>query len=148
MTAIEAGWIGCLMSLLGCVAGVGVGAMNDRFAGQTKRWITVSFVLASMGFGVLGVLLLGYWSPASHTFRKRIIFASALWGGTFLNAPIPLFYEMVRCSFCRQGIAAPPPLPAPPSPCAVDIHGVVWIEAQHTCVLLYHASREFTHLPA
>lgn len=94
MTAIESGWLGCLMTLLGCFGGVAVGAMSDKFAGRGKQWIVGSFLLSSIGFAVLGVLLLGFWTPEPVDTRKRWIFASALWGGLFLNAPIPLFYEM------------------------------------------------------
>ena len=35
------------MTLLGCFAGVAVGAMSDKFAGKAKRWIIGSFVLVS-----------------------------------------------------------------------------------------------------
>jgi hypothetical protein len=94
MSAEEAGWIGCLMTLLGCFGGVVVGAVNDRFAGQLKTWIILSWAIASVGFVLFGLRVLEYWRLDSEAADRASIYALAIVGGFFINAPIPLFYEL------------------------------------------------------
>ena len=83
-TAINHGNHGSLKVLFGHAA----------FFLRTLKYTMNTNSKASLGFLVLGLLLLKIWVPESLQAKKNAIFASALWGGLFLNAPIPLFYEM------------------------------------------------------
>eukprot|EP00037_Helgoeca_nana_P021948 m.222735 g.222735 ORF g.222735 m.222735 type:complete len:501 (-) comp25833_c3_seq3:94-1596(-) len=92
--SVTSGWIGCASTLSGCIGGIAIGALSDRFIGSLKTFVLVSYSLASVFFAAFGLLVLEYWVPSPDTVIP-LIYATAIGGGFFLYCPIPLFYEMV-----------------------------------------------------
>eukprot|EP00035_Acanthoeca_spectabilis_P038277 m.51658 g.51658 ORF g.51658 m.51658 type:complete len:504 (-) comp9067_c0_seq2:1873-3384(-) len=92
--SVMSGWIGCISTLSGCIGGIIIGAVNDRFTGSLKTFVLVSYSLSSIFFAALGLLVLKFWIPPPGTLVP-LIYTSAIAGGFFLYCPIPLFYEMV-----------------------------------------------------
>lgn len=103
----QAGWIGFWMQISGCLGGVVVGAANDRFAGQLMSWIVCLWMLASVGLAVFCTRVLELWQAESEHVDQLLIYLSAVAGGFFFNAPLPLFFELVsRCAVSpRLGFA-------------------------------------------
>ena len=50
ISAIDAGWFGCWMTLSGCVGGVVVGTLTDRFRGHMKSAILACYSVSTLGF--------------------------------------------------------------------------------------------------
>eukprot|EP01052_Picozoa_sp_SAG31_P040889 SAG31_NODE_6045_length_2193_cov_0.862942_3_plen_192_part_00 len=86
ISPIAAGWLGCWMTLIGCVAGVLMGAVADRFGGQMKGTILLCYTIATVGFLGFGLVVFKL-VPGS----RALLYVLGVIGGTGLNAPIPLF---------------------------------------------------------
>ena len=95
VSKLEASWIGFLMTAIGCMGSVIVGALLDRFAGHLK---TVAAFLLLSSSGALVVFCMNASStilssnPAS---RLDIAYVSSIIGGGLFNSAIPLFFEMI-----------------------------------------------------
>lgn len=86
----DCGWLGCWMNVAGCVAGVLVGMLTDRFAGRLKTAITCFYILGTITFGGFMLTVLGYL-PGS----TAAVYVWAVMAGVAINGPIPLFFELV-----------------------------------------------------
>ena len=87
----ESGWLGCWMTLSGCIGSVIVGYWMDRFQGRLK----------STAFGLLAGSFLAFltfcinidsrygWESTTVTYLCGIL------GGLMFNSSIPLFLEMI-----------------------------------------------------
>lgn len=58
ITAIATGWLGCGMTLCGCVAGVAIGALTDRFRGKMKGAILLCYSISTAGFLWFALIIL------------------------------------------------------------------------------------------
>eukprot|EP00040_Diaphanoeca_grandis_P031454 m.188274 g.188274 ORF g.188274 m.188274 type:complete len:518 (+) comp32337_c1_seq1:225-1778(+) len=94
LSAIDAGWIGCFMTLFGCVAAVVGAALNDAWPGRLKKWIIISNMIASVCFVAFCGRALELWVPESKLLSNVLVFGCSVAGGLFLNLPIALFYEL------------------------------------------------------
>eukprot|EP00039_Didymoeca_costata_P005119 m.78681 g.78681 ORF g.78681 m.78681 type:complete len:358 (-) comp12682_c0_seq6:69-1142(-) len=92
--SVEAGIIGCFMTMLGSVSAIGVGALNDRFKGRIKSFVLVFMALSSVGFALFGLRMVGAYKIKEKAFDEAVIFGSAMVGGFFMNAALPLYYEL------------------------------------------------------
>ena len=84
-----AGWLGCFMTLVGCMAGALAGMTADRFRGHLKGGILAFYASAAIGFLLLLLIFIDA-VPAS----RSTLYAIALTGGLGINAPVPLFFEL------------------------------------------------------
>jgi len=81
---------GCVMTAAGCVGGIGTGLLSDKLAGRSlKSMIITCLVLAAVGFAWMSLTLLEY-IPGS----KLSVYCAGVVSGLFVNAPIPLFFEL------------------------------------------------------
>jgi MFS family permease len=94
LSTTESGWIGCVMTLSGCLAAIASAARNDKHPGRLKKWIVISNMIASVCFALFGVRALGLWVPESKLLSNIMVFGCSVAGGLFLNLPMPLFYEL------------------------------------------------------
>ena len=97
ISALAAGWLGCAMTLVGCFAGVIIGAWADRFRGNMKGAILVCYAISTVAFLWFALIILGVIRGSHVT-----LYLTGTVGGTFLNAPIPLFFELVRAALPRR----------------------------------------------
>ena len=97
------------MTFTGCVGGIFVSFMNDRIAGRMKTCIVILYTLASIGFILFGLEVLGIWGAMpDEADRKWWLRLTVVVGGVFLNSPLPLFYEMaVEETYPRISVGAP-----------------------------------------
>lgn len=91
ISALAAGWLGCAMTLVGCFAGVIIGALTDRFRGNMKGAILACYGISTVAFLWFALTILGVVNG-----NRATLYVTGTVGGTFLNAPIPLFFELVR----------------------------------------------------
>lgn len=91
ISALAAGWLGCAMTLVGCFAGVIIGALTDRFRGVMKGVILICYAISTVAFLWFALVILGIVEG-----NRATLYATGTVGGAFLNAPIPLFFELVR----------------------------------------------------
>eukprot|EP00041_Stephanoeca_diplocostata_P011199 m.182154 g.182154 ORF g.182154 m.182154 type:complete len:498 (-) comp18456_c0_seq1:135-1628(-) len=91
--AKDAGFVGCAMTMLGCVSGMVVAAINDRYPGRMKSMILLLSTLATACFLLFGLQALHYWE-VPQALRRPVLFATSIGGGCFLNANLPLFFEL------------------------------------------------------
>lgn len=106
ISALAAGWLGCAMTLIGCFAGVIIGAWADRFRGNMKGAILVCCAISTVAFLWFALIILGV-VRGNHV----ALYLTGTVGGTFLNAPIPLFFELVRATHRRAFHLATPMQP-------------------------------------
>jgi FLVCR family MFS transporter len=103
ISALAAGWLGCAMTLIGCLGGVVIGALTDRFRGNMKFWILLCDAISTGAFLWFALIILGVVEGSRTT-----LYATGTVGGAFLNAPIPLFFELVivpLSSHCRRTVS-------------------------------------------
>ena len=89
----QAGVLGCLMSLVGCAGGVVVGRLVDRFQRALK--LAVFGCYAATGAAFLWFAVVATSSSSSGSSASlRMLYASGILGGLFINAGIPLGFEL------------------------------------------------------
>lgn len=101
ITQDDAGWLGFYYITAGAVAGLFVCMFSDHFSRHIKSLLLGLYILASVA--LLWVLLL---CESYIPFTKVELFASVILSGIFINAAIPLFYEMASelCYPVAEGI--------------------------------------------
>lgn len=77
------------MTVSGCVGGVIVGTLADRFTGKMKTFIFINMLLSGLGF-LWFTLFVSDQIPSN----KVAIYAIAVLAGTTLVVPVPLFFEL------------------------------------------------------
>ena len=87
LSSNQAGWLGCTMTLSGCVGSVAVGALLDRFNGRLKSTICVLLFLAAASFGVFAAAATGIESTV-------FLFVFGILGGMMYNTTTPLYFEL------------------------------------------------------
>jgi len=101
ITQDDAGWLGFYYITAGAVAGLFVCMFSDHFSRHIKSLLLGLYTLA--GVALLWVLLL---CESYVPFTKVQLFTSVILSGIFINAAIPLFYEMASelCYPVAEGI--------------------------------------------
>ena len=110
LSAGEAGWLGCAMTMSGCCGSVVVGGVLDRFQGRLKRCIVV--LLACSAFALLAFATVGlvYTSNSNddnddndgsggnrslgRSDTVMLLYITGVAGGFFFNTTTPLFFEL------------------------------------------------------
>ena len=87
--ALQAGWLGCAMTLLGCFSGVAIGFVTDRFRGRMKATILILYAICTVAFLLFALVIFKVVQG-----NRAAIYATAIIGGTAVNAPMPLFFEL------------------------------------------------------
>lgn len=100
-TQDTAGWLGFYYITAGAVAGLFVCMFSDHFARHIKGLLLGLYICA--GAALLWVLLL---CESYIPYTKEQLFGSVILAGVFINAAIPLFYEMASelCYPVAEGI--------------------------------------------
>lgn len=93
VSSLSAGWLGCAMTLVGCVGGIGAGFVADRVRGRIKQFILLAYAVASVAFVLFGLVVLGYL-PLPRASSLPLLYASGVVGGAALNCSFPLFFEL------------------------------------------------------
>ncbi len=93
----DAGWIGCWMTMSGCIGAVAIGRANDWFRGQMKATIIVCLTLSMCG----GLYL---WLIEAHLVpgTKTALYVSCIWIGFWLNCTVPLYFELMMETVHRR----------------------------------------------
>ena len=101
ITTIESAWIGCWMTLSGCLASIIVARYMDRFNGILKTCCVVSLLLASLFLFWFNELLKttdGNSDQSDDVDRQSRIawlYFTIICTGFFVNISIPLQFELV-----------------------------------------------------
>jgi len=85
----SAGWLGSISTLSGCVGGVIVGILANRFSGKMKTIIIINFIISGIAFLWFCFFVFRYIS--SNTIS---IFTVGIIAGTCIITPTPLFFEL------------------------------------------------------
>ena len=86
---IEVGWIGFYAIIAGCIASLCVARFADIFAKHMKLFLIVLYVLGGASFVWFTLLCNNVLE-----FSTDQLYVSCILGGLFLNACLPLFYEL------------------------------------------------------
>lgn len=94
----DANWLGCWMTLCGCLGSVVVGALMDRLVGRMKTAILVLSLTSALGFLVFTIVLSGRLAAVgfdvSHSTAVLLLKLSGIVAGFGLNCSIPLYFEL------------------------------------------------------
>eukprot|EP01010_Urceolus_cornutus_P002620 NODE_336_length_1770_cov_360.094131_g272_i0.p1 GENE.NODE_336_length_1770_cov_360.094131_g272_i0~~NODE_336_length_1770_cov_360.094131_g272_i0.p1 ORF type:complete len:464 (-),score=84.69 NODE_336_length_1770_cov_360.094131_g272_i0:97-1488(-) len=98
---ITCGWLGFLAILFGAIGGVGMGMITDYL--RHHRVVLIALLVISASACALFTLQINGVLPN----RRITLFASAILGGSAVNAGIPLFFELcIEAAYpAPQGIA-------------------------------------------
>jgi len=88
-------WLGCLMTLSGCVGSVVIGAVMGRFLGTFKTVILAFAGLSCLGFAVFSIIISGReFAQFSQTQLQFMVQFAGIMGGFGFNCILPLFFEL------------------------------------------------------
>ena len=107
----DAGWIGFFSTTAGCLMGIALGAVSDKFAGRMKAWIVVMYAGGFLCFGWFTLMCCGGGASADSggsaglgatggglcsyvDYSLTRVYIAIIGGGLCLNGTIPLFYEL------------------------------------------------------
>ena len=93
MTDTQAGWLGLWMTLSGCLGGMVLGAVMDRFAGRLKTGIIILTALSVGGYAVFALITSGQLD-LDHASLVNAVYIAGIAGGLCLNASLPLYFEL------------------------------------------------------
>ena len=94
ISSTKAAWLGCFMTLSGCVGSVAVGFILDRFVGRLKTAISGLMVAATISFGAFTMAVAGQL-PLSHSQTVIVAYVTGIMGGFFFNCTTPLYFEIM-----------------------------------------------------
>jgi hypothetical protein len=97
ITTIQSAWIGCWMTLSGCLGSIVIARYTDRFVGKLKTCCVIALVIASF-FLFLFIVLLNSSSLSSTQnggVRIVLLYVTIICTGFFTNISIPLQYELL-----------------------------------------------------
>ena len=97
VTTVESSWLGCWMTLSGCLASIIVARYMDQFSGKLKTCCVVSLSLAAI-FMFWFTQILSSMREAGMASNKSMIgwlYMTIICTGFFTNVSIPLQFELV-----------------------------------------------------
>ena len=90
----QAGYLGAMMTIIGCLGSVLVGFVMDRFARRLKSMILVLMLSAALGFVTFAVDVHEALSMGSAV-AVPLAYGTAIVAGFAFNSTIPLFFELI-----------------------------------------------------
>ena len=96
LSATKAGWLGCAMTLSGCIGSVVTGSLLDRFNGRLKLAICSLLVMSTLSFAFFSAAASGLTDVLEFDDATSVLFLFifGISGGFFYNTTIPLFFEL------------------------------------------------------
>lgn len=95
ITTIQSAWIGCWMTLSGCLASIGIARFTDRFVGKLKTCCVIALLTASFFMLLFTLLLNSSSSTQGGGTRIVLLYVTIICTGFFTNISIPLQYELL-----------------------------------------------------
>ena len=90
----QASWLGCLMTVSGCLGSIAVGAIVDRCLGRLKTATSTLMVLSTTALLTFSLAVAGAF-PLSHTGTVHVAYVAGILAGFFFNCTTPLYFEMM-----------------------------------------------------